>query len=388
MLGSASSSAVWARSAASASASRRLHLAAQRRRLGLRALPCRRRAAWPGRSRGRGRCGGLARFQRRLRGAAARVLGQHRLGDAAAGRAARGRRRRRRGRRGSPGCRAWHRGSRARPSASRLSASRRHPGGGEDGDLVERDQRHGEADLADDVGRRQDRGGHEHADDGVAAALPELVHVQDADAAQQRQQHRQLEGDPEGQDHVHDEREVLVDLGFELDRHAARSGHRLEGDEEAPGEREDEVVGERRAEHEQEGRDDQEGRDGALLAAVEARRHEQPELGRPDREGEEGGAEEGDLQVGEEGLVERGVDHPPLAAALLRPGCRPAAGRGSRRSPWRRNSRAAKAMPKATIEYRSRCAQLQQVVDQRHRLVVDRVVVAVVAGHGGTAHVR
>ena len=233
----------------------------------------------------------------------------------------------------------------------------------------------------------ENRGGHEHADDGVAAALPELVDIQDADAAKERQQHRELESDPEGQDHVHDEREVLVDLGFELDRNPARSGHRLEGDEEAPSERKDEVVGERGAEHEQEGRDDQEGRDGALFAAVEAGRHEQPELGRPYGEGEEGGAEEGDLQVGEEGFVERGVDHPPLAAALLG---QDVGQRLGEKGVDLLGEEIAEGEGDAEGDDRVQepLAEFQQVVDQRHRLVVDRVVVAVVAGHGGTAHVR
>ena len=86
-------------------------------------------------------------------------------------------------RRGSPGCHA----SRVRVSfvssglASRLL--RRHPARREDRDLVEQDQRHREADLADDVGRRDDRRHHEHADDRVAPPLAQRLDVQDADLA-------------------------------------------------------------------------------------------------------------------------------------------------------------------------------------------------------------
>ena len=80
----------------------------------------------------------------------------------------------------------------------------------------------GEADLADHVGRRQDGGGDEDDHDGVAAPARELVGRDDADPAQQRQRHRQLEGDAEGEDQLHHQVEILADARLELDRQLAR----------------------------------------------------------------------------------------------------------------------------------------------------------------------
>ena len=92
----------------------------------------------------------------------------------------------------------------------------RHPARCQDRNFIQQDQRHGQADLADHIGRRQHGGGHEHAYNGVAPALLQAFHIQNANPAQKRQQHRQLEGNAKGQDHLHDQRQVFANLRFQL----------------------------------------------------------------------------------------------------------------------------------------------------------------------------
>ena len=53
--------------------------------------------------------------------------------------------------------------------------------------------------------------------DGVAALVLQELRIDDPGRAEQRQDHRQLEADAEGEDQRHDQREVLVDLRQELD---------------------------------------------------------------------------------------------------------------------------------------------------------------------------
>ena len=197
-----------------------------------------------------------------------------------------------------------------------LRAALLEPAHQQDGDLVEQQHRHGEADLADHVGRREHGGGDEDQHDGIAPARGELIGADDADAPEQRQPDRQLEGDAEGEDQLHHQVEILADAGLELDRQLARArGRGLEAQEEVPGQGEDEVVDEGTAGEEQDRRGRQEGQQRLLLVAVQAGSDEQPELGRDEREGDEGPAPERDLDVGEEGFRQAGVDHPPVGDA-------------------------------------------------------------------------
>ena len=94
----------------------------------------------------------------------------------------------------------------------------------------------------------------------------------------------------------------------------AVAARRLEAQEEAARDREDDVIDERAAHDEQDRRGDEIGQERAALVAVEAGRDEQPELDRDDREGEAERRPERDAQIGEEGLGEIGVDEvrPPL----------------------------------------------------------------------------
>src|SRR3546814_16794302 len=72
----------------------------------------------------------------------------------------------------------------------------------------------------------------------------------DADPAEQGQQHRELEGDAEGEDQGHHQRQVFADPGFHLDRNAVGSAGRLEAAEEAKHHRRDAEIDETRAERE------------------------------------------------------------------------------------------------------------------------------------------
>src|SRR5689334_6043854 len=78
--------------------------------------------------------------------------------------------------------------------------------------FVEKEQRNGERHLADDVGRRQHSGENEGADDEVTALGLERLGGEDADAAKQSQDDRQLKGDAEGEDQTHHQRQIFADL--------------------------------------------------------------------------------------------------------------------------------------------------------------------------------
>src|SRR5262249_34931003 len=84
---------------------------------------------------------------------------------------------------------------------------------GPDRALVEQHQRQGEGELAEHVGRREHGGDHEGADDEIAPLRLELLGGDDADAAEQGEDHRQLEGDAEGEDQLHHQGQVILDLG-------------------------------------------------------------------------------------------------------------------------------------------------------------------------------
>ena len=60
---------------------------------------------------------------------------------------------------------------------------------------------------------RQDDNAH----DGEFPPAPELIIGDDPDVAQQRQHHRQLEAQAEGENQHHDEIEIGLDVGHELD---------------------------------------------------------------------------------------------------------------------------------------------------------------------------
>src|SRR5215212_7154764 len=176
--------------------------------------------------------------------------------------------------------------------------------------LVEGERRDRERELRDHVRRRQHRRDHEHDDDGVAALVDQELRIDDPGLAEQRQDHRHLEADAEGEDQRHDQREILVDLRQELDLGIAHAGAELlHRDREPHQERHRHEVDDERAEEEQERRRDEERQEGLTLVLVEARRDELVDLVRDHREGEEAGAEHRHLELREEELQRMRVDH-------------------------------------------------------------------------------
>ncbi len=169
-----------------------------------------------------------------------------------------------------------------------------------------------ERELADHVGRGQHRGGDEDQHDRVAPPLLQELRIDQADLAQQGQDHRQLERDAEGEDQRHDEREILVHLRQKLDRGLAGLADLLQADRELDQQRHRQEIDDEGAEQEEDRRGDEVGQEGPALVAVEARRHEGVELGRDHREGQEAGAEHAQLDVGEDLLEEVGRDQPRL----------------------------------------------------------------------------
>src|SRR5208282_5680874 len=174
--------------------------------------------------------------------------------------------------------------------------------------LVERQHRHGERGHADEVGRRQDCGDADHGHDRVAAHPDEIGRVDDADVTQKRQDHRQLEGDAEGEDQRHDEREVFAHLRQKFDRRLARRVDLLERHGEANEQRHHREIDKQRAEQEEDRGRDQIGEERLALMLVEPRRDELVELDRDNREGDHGRAEHAEADVGVELLEEVGRD--------------------------------------------------------------------------------
>ena len=90
----------------------------------------------------------------------------------------------------------------------------------------------------------------------------------------------------------------------------------LETEEEIVDHRQQHVEGEGAAEHEQHRRGDQERQERPLLLAVEPRRHEAPELVADHRERQHEAAEDRDADLGEEPLLQPGIDQLGLLAVL------------------------------------------------------------------------
>ena len=68
--------------------------------------------------------------------------------------------------------------------------------------------------------RRENGRDHEDTDNGVAPLGGETGRGDDAGTRQQHQEDRQLEADTEGEYQAHDERKILIDFRFDLDREA------------------------------------------------------------------------------------------------------------------------------------------------------------------------
>src|SRR5215469_5992571 len=87
--------------------------------------------------------------------------------------------------------------------------------------FIKRDQRQSERHLAQHVRRGEHRGDDEGNDDEVAALRLELLGSDDANAAEQRQNHGKLKRHAESEDQLHHQRQIILDLGQKLDRRLA-----------------------------------------------------------------------------------------------------------------------------------------------------------------------
>src|SRR6185437_9193682 len=127
-----------------------------------------------------------------------------------------------------------------------------------DRDLVKRHERHREADHADGVRRRDDRGKREDSNDGITLHAAKLRRGDDTHTAEKRQQNRQLKGETEREDQGHHEIEILADLGLKLDAERAVAARGFVADEELDREGQHYIENERRSDQEQHRRGDDE----------------------------------------------------------------------------------------------------------------------------------
>src|SRR5690606_11471738 len=152
----------------------------------------------------------------------------------------------------------------------------------EDGDLEEDDERHRHQGEVERVAGGCDHDGEGRAaDDGPAAARDEALACDHAHAGEQEPEHRHLEHEAEHAHEHEDRRDVAADRQ-EPDGLAPQ-----EPEQEGEGEGQYDEVGERRAQGEREGREEDEGHGVAALLGVEAGRHERPHLTDHDGGGED-----------------------------------------------------------------------------------------------------
>ena len=119
----------------------------------------------------------------------------------------------------------------------------------------------------------------------------------DADPAQERQDDRQLEGDAEGEDQRHRQRQEFADFRQQLNLRGLRTAHLLHAEREPHQHRQHHEINQQRAQHEEERGCDQVRQERVAFVFVRARRHELVDLRRHDRERDEAGAEQRELQL-------------------------------------------------------------------------------------------
>src|ERR1700719_2477768 len=174
--------------------------------------------------------------------------------------------------------------------------------------LVEGEQRQRKGQLTENVGRRQIRGDDEGDDDKIAALGVELIGGDDADATEQGQDHRQLEGDAEGQHQLHHQRQIVLDLGQQLDARLPRPAHLLHAQRKPRQHRPDHEIDHHRSHQEEHRGGDQIRQERLLLVAVKAGRDEHVDLRGDHRERNEGAAEGCDLELHDEIFEQARVD--------------------------------------------------------------------------------
>src|SRR3984957_19834351 len=126
--------------------------------------------------------------------------------------------------------------------------------------------------------------------------------------AEQSENDRQLEGDAEGEDRRHDQRQIFADLRQKLDRRLARNVDLLQRHRKADQKRHHDEIDEQRAEQEEERGRNQIGSKSQPLVAVEARRDKLVDLNGDDRKGDDRRPEHAEPDVGVELLEKMGGD--------------------------------------------------------------------------------
>ena len=139
------------------------------------------------------------------------------------------------------------------------------------------------------------------------------------DAHQQRRHHRELEHQSEGEDQRHDQAEIFRHLRKQGNLDLAVAAGLLHGEEEPHHHRREEEIDQRRAHQEQDRRRDQERQEGPAFVLVEAGRYEFVDLRGDQRERDDKAAEHGELDLGEEEFLRRGVDQLDLVRDRDRP---------------------------------------------------------------------
>ncbi len=145
-----------------------------------------------------------------------------------------------------------------------------------------------------------------------------MLRGDDADPAQQGEQHRQLEGEAEGEDQGHHEIEIFADLGLKLDAERAVAAFAFVADEKADGEGQHHIKHKGGPDGEQDRRCHQKGQEGVAFLPVKAGGNEHPDLRRDDRESEADARKHADFHIGEKGLVQRRIDEMGVGLALQR----------------------------------------------------------------------
>jgi hypothetical protein len=103
-------------------------------------------------------------------------------------------------------------------------------------------------------GGGQDCSNHESANNEVAPLDLKLVGSDHTDAAKQRQDHRQLESDPEGKNELHHQGQAIFDFGQQLDCGLASACGLLHAEREARKHRPYQKINDKRAEKEEDRR--------------------------------------------------------------------------------------------------------------------------------------
>lgn len=168
--------------------------------------------------------------------------------------------------------------------------------GDADAEQVQAHHRHTEQHLADDVRRREDRRHDEDREHRVGRAAPERGRIDDPRDREEEHHDGQLEGRPEGQEHVRRQREDVANGPGRFDEIA------VEGREELEHRGEDHEVAEHRPAREERRRDAHEGDDRVALVRVQPGRDEGPDLPEEDRQREKQARERRALEIGEEDL--------------------------------------------------------------------------------------